>query len=86
MTPSRTGPIAHTIAVVEHVERLDDRASVNASLDTLTDIQRETIELSYFDGLTYQEISIRLDVPVNTIKTRMRDGLVRLRASYGARQ
>ena len=43
---------------------------MNASLDVLTDLQRETIQLSYFDGMTYHEIAIQLSVPVNTIKTR----------------
>jgi RNA polymerase sigma-70 factor (ECF subfamily) len=70
--------------VSERVVGFADRQSVSASLDTLTEIQRETIQLSYYDGLTYQEISVRLDVPVNTIKTRMRDGLTRLRTAYEA--
>ena len=73
-------------SVVEQVERSEDRAEVNASLDVLTDLQRETIQLSYFDGMTYHEIAIQLSVPVNTIKTRMRDGLTRLRDTYGGQR
>ena len=70
--------------VVEQVERSEERAAVSASLEGLTEVQRQTIQLSYFDGLTYEQISVRLDVPVNTIKTRMRDGLIRLRRHYEA--
>ena len=73
-------------SVVEHIERSEDRASVTSSLASLTQLQRETIELSYYEGLTYDEISIRLSVPVNTIKTRMRDGLMHLRDTYEARR
>lgn len=71
-------------SVVEHIERSEDRASVSSSLESLTELQRQTIQLSYYDGLTYDEISIRLAVPVNTIKTRMRDGLTSLRGTYEA--
>jgi RNA polymerase sigma-70 factor, ECF subfamily len=45
----------------------------------LTDIQRQCIQLAYYDGLTYNEVSQRLTANLSTIKTRMRDALRALR-------
>lgn len=57
------------------------RADLSAALNNLPLPQRETIELSFFDGFTMQEIAQRLDVPLGTIKSRMRQGLDKLRQS-----
>ena len=57
---------------------------VRSALSTLTDLQREAVELAYWGGCTSSEISERLGVPVPTVKTRLRDGLMRLRAGMGA--
>lgn len=57
-----------------------DRAEVTQLLRTLTDLERETIILAYFEGMTHSEISEKLNVPLGTIKSRMRSGLMRLRA------
>ena len=46
-------------------------------------LQRESVTLAYYDGFTYPEVAKRLDSPLGTIKTRMRDGLVRLRDCLG---
>lgn len=51
---------------------------VTRALAALTPLQREAIELAYFDGLTHAEVALLLDVPLSTAKTRMRDGLTRL--------
>ena len=48
-------------------------------LETLTDLQLESVRLAYFNGYTYSEVATLLDKPLPTIKTRMRDGLIRLR-------
>ncbi|MGI8549429.1 MAG: RNA polymerase sigma factor [Dehalococcoidia bacterium] len=56
-----------------------DREAIRTALTSLPREQRESIELAYFAGLTYPEIAGRLDVPVGTIKSRLRLGLGKLR-------
>jgi RNA polymerase sigma-70 factor, ECF subfamily len=58
-----------------------DRESVQAALATLSDVQREAIELAYFGGLTQAEIAERTGAPIGTVKGRMRLGLDSLRAA-----
>jgi RNA polymerase sigma-70 factor, ECF subfamily len=52
---------------------------VRRCLDGLTTLQREAITLAYYGGHTYREVSTLLDIGLPTVKTRMRDGLIRLR-------
>jgi RNA polymerase sigma factor (sigma-70 family) len=58
--------------------RLDVEA-VQVALRTLSDVQREAIELAYFGGLTQQEIAARTNAPLGTVKSRMRLGLLAMR-------
>ncbi|WP_405497085.1 ECF RNA polymerase sigma factor SigK [Nocardia sp. NBC_00511] len=66
--------------VVETVEQRADRRAVLHCTQTLTELQRESITLAYYEGLTYTDVADRLNVPTATVKSRIRDGLKRLRA------
>jgi RNA polymerase sigma-70 factor (ECF subfamily) len=61
------------------------RDTVRGILGALPAAQREVIELAYFHGLTQTEIATRLGQPLGTVKTRMRLGMERLRATIGPR-
>ena len=56
---------------------------VRRCLGSLTELQRESIELAYYNGYTYPEVAQRLGAKLPTIKARMRDGLIRLRDCLG---
>jgi len=56
-----------------------DAQTLRAALTTLTPCQRQALELAYFGGYTHTEVSRLLQVPLGTAKTRIRDGLIRLR-------
>lgn len=69
--------------VVERVVATLEHQQVRRALDVLTDLQREAVVLAYYEGLTHREISERLGAPLGTIKTRLRDGLLRLEGALG---
>ena len=58
---------------------VEERDSVLNALKELTESQREALVLAYFGGRTYREVAEELQIPEGTAKTRLRDGLIRLR-------
>lgn len=70
----------------ERIVRDDERREVTAALDELTDLQRQAVELAYYHGHTYREVAEVLDVPEGTAKSRLRDGLRRMRTALGVHQ
>lgn len=82
----REGMRAHHPAfdqVAEEVEAGLEREWVRHCLDRLTSLQRQSVTLAYYDGYTYREVAEQLSLPLGTVKTRMRDGLTRLRECMG---
>ena len=69
--------LAEAFAEVERV------ADVRAALARLPKDKRTTLELAYFGGLTYREVAVAQGVPEGTVKSRIRDALVTLRADFG---
>jgi RNA polymerase sigma-70 factor (ECF subfamily) len=69
--------------VAEAVEANLDRERVRRCLDGLTELQRESVTLAYYGGYSYREVARLLGVAEGTVKTRMRDGLIRLRDCLG---
>ena len=63
----------------------EERQRVAACLNGLTELQRECIDLAYYQGLTYVQVSERLSANLATVKSRMRDGLRGLRNCLGVR-
>ncbi|MCW2690468.1 MAG: polymerase sigma factor, sigma-70 family [Mycobacterium sp.] len=71
--------------VADSVILLDERRQVTECLSSLTDVQRQCIQMAYYDGLTYVQVSERLAANLATIKSRMRDALRSLRNCLGVR-
>ena len=64
--------------------RAEQQTVVRRALAELPEEQRHTLMLAYFDGLTQSEIASKLNAPLGTIKTRMRSGMIKLRALLGS--
>lgn len=69
--------------VSEQVERRLEHEQVRRCLGQLTELQRESVTLAYYRGYTYRETADLLGAALGTVKTRMRDGLIRLRDCLG---
>ena len=79
----RRGQVRLYDEVADQVETGLEHEHVRRSLDALTELQREAVVLAYYGGHTHREIAELLEVPVGTVKTRLRDGLIRLRDHLG---
>ncbi|NUT21781.1 MAG: ECF RNA polymerase sigma factor SigK [Hamadaea sp.] len=77
--PEQTG---HDEVADQATARIE-RQQVRRCLRTLTELQREAISLAYYSGYTYREVAAVLDAALPTVKTRMRDALIRLRDCLG---
>lgn len=64
----------------------EQAARVRAALLALPDLQRVPLELAYYEGLSQSAIAARLETPLGTIKTRMRQALLRLRDALAEQQ
>ncbi|MFI6028377.1 ECF RNA polymerase sigma factor SigK [Amycolatopsis magusensis] len=69
--------------VAESVNSRWERQQVRRCLGHLTELQRESVLLAYYQGYTYREVAEVLSTPQGTVKTRLRDGLIRLRDCLG---
>lgn len=70
-------------SVSETVEVRIEHARVQRAMERLTPLQREAVSLAYYGGYTSGEVAAMLQVPIGTVKTRLRDGLIRLRDELG---
>jgi len=78
----RNQPVSHD-ATAEEAHAALEAHRVRKALSTLTPVQREAVEMAYLRGYTHTEVAQLLDLPIGTAKTRIRDGLIRLRDTLG---
>jgi RNA polymerase sigma-70 factor, ECF subfamily len=70
-------------SVSDEVDTRLDAEAVVRCLETLTGTQQESVRLAYYGGLTYREVAEKLNAAIPTIKSRIRDGLIRLKTCLG---
>ncbi|MEU8121417.1 ECF RNA polymerase sigma factor SigK [Spirillospora sp. NPDC049024] len=79
----RPGPGGAHDPVGERVEARLEYERVRRCLGALTHLQRESVTLAYYGGHSYREVAALVGAPPNTVRTRMRDGIIRLRDCLG---
>ncbi|WP_228038166.1 sigma-70 family RNA polymerase sigma factor [Nodosilinea sp. LEGE 06152] len=65
---------------VDHATQQEQRQHLRAALDQIPPAEREVLEIAYFQGLSQSEIAAQLGIPLGTVKSRCRQGLLRLRS------
>jgi RNA polymerase sigma-70 factor (ECF subfamily) len=83
---SRSTPLEHEpirSGAAERHERRLDGARARALLEQLPQGQREVLELGYFEGLSFSEIALQLEIPIGTVKSRVAAAMTKLRAELG---
>ncbi len=78
---SLSASVAYSVDVEEQAYLSIQCSAVHSALDGLTGEQRKAIELAYFKGMTHQQIAEYTGEPLGTIKSRIRQGLLKLRTS-----
>lgn len=68
-----------SLSPAQENENQQSLAAINACMGQLSDEQRESVLLAYYEGLTHQELAERMDAPLGTVKSWIRRGLLRLR-------
>jgi len=71
--PTATPSLEHELLIQDRIDR------VKQALAQLPPEQRQVLEMAYFDGLTHLEIALKINVPLGTIKTRIRLGIIKLK-------
>lgn len=69
--------------VAETIEVRIEHERVEKAMTRLTELQRQAVSLAYYGGYSHSEVAEMLSVPIGTVKTRLRDGMIRLRDEMG---
>jgi RNA polymerase sigma-70 factor (ECF subfamily) len=69
--------------VADTVETTIEHERVKEAMSQLTELQRQAVTLAYYGGFSHSEVATMLSVPIGTVKTRLRDGMIRLRDELG---
>lgn len=68
-----------TTSLMEEIAMTEQSESVRNALTSLSESERKILEIAYYEGLSQSEIAKRLNLPLGTVKTRSRQGLIKLR-------
>jgi RNA polymerase sigma-70 factor, ECF subfamily len=74
-----TQPLAEGTSMLESMALKETSGQVRSALGQLPSNQRQVLEMAYYDGLSQSEITKQLDIPLGTVKSRSRQGLLKLR-------